>query len=151
MVIGVLQTGSHVLQGIKSDFPWQNDSYHCFDLTSLENGKSLDNELFPWLSCMMACHSACDQTPCSFVFVLVLEHTAHQMEKRRLVLSAECDHLCLRKTSWAYLIPKSKIWNASNSKVFEHQHDVTSGKLHTMKPCFMHKIVRNIMTFMLSR
>lgn len=47
MVIGVLQTGSHVLQGIKSDFPWQNDSYQCFDLTLLENGKPLDNELFP--------------------------------------------------------------------------------------------------------
>jgi hypothetical protein len=31
-----------------------------------------------------------------------------------------------------------------NLKLFELQHDITSGKFHTVKLCFTHKIIKNI-------
>uniref|UniRef100_A0A8C9NZF5 Uncharacterized protein n=1 Tax=Spermophilus dauricus TaxID=99837 RepID=A0A8C9NZF5_SPEDA len=32
-----------------------------------------------------------------------------------------------------------------NLKYFEHQHGATSGNIHTMKICYMHKIMENIL------
>uniref|UniRef100_A0A8C0WPT9 Uncharacterized protein n=1 Tax=Castor canadensis TaxID=51338 RepID=A0A8C0WPT9_CASCN len=39
--------------------------------------------------------------------------------------------------------PKSKL--LYNLKLFECSHGTTSGKFHTMKLCFIHKIIKNIL------
>jgi hypothetical protein len=55
--------------------------------------------------------------------------------------------LCCRKdikAAYTYMtsvICNLKIGTAPKSETFEHRYEATSGKFHTMKPCFMHKII----------
>jgi hypothetical protein len=49
-----------------------------------------------------------------------------------------------RWINWASLIQKSELWTTPKSDSFWSHNDATSGKIYTMKHCFMHKILRNI-------